>query len=475
MDLKEIGIISGIVLVSSAVFSALFFGGMPAAAIFFGLLGVPAAFIGYTWYRVRDAESSMEALGEIQGSKLERLLGRLKNLWNRLTRLQERYFWPIDEVRPEVQDYAESLEPHAVVRIENDQLFYEVQDEQAPSATWTEERRRGLDTLETDLALEFSNHLDDWSDNLDAELQRLEEAGRVDTWNLQRPDPLKDPASLGEVEARYRSYLEEAEETLHSWHQDTANTLRSVEEKQGIDVEPIWDDHEMVEDALERRDLPFAAALLRKVLDKMDEHLSGEFTDERTRMEEMAQRVRDLELADLVGHDTWQRVLDVHQRVQGLSSSAQLLEISELEGLLRDAMADIQERVIDELEQATSVQEGRQLPDELQDARDHQELVDGLPGLQEDLHAAVPAWTSKIRELAKMARRRSKLAEAIKLYPRVEDDIEEALEASGEVSATDLKVKDVDPFFRIFAAKHPEVATYDGEGTLTAAGQEAPR
>lgn len=471
MDLKEIAIISAIVLLSSGIFTGLFLTGMPAVAIFFGLVGVPAVFIGYTWYRVKDTKGSMSALGEIQGSKLERLLEALKDLWNQLVRLQERYFWPLEETRAEVEGFARDLAPYAQVRIENGQLFYEVDHEEAPSATWTEERQRELSALEEDLAEGFATHLADWTTNLEEELERLADVGALEPMATTQPSPLETPTSLSEVEVHYRGYLEEAEEKLISWHEETGETLRSVEQTQGINVEAIWDDHEMVGDALDRRDLPFAAALLRKVLLGMDEHLAGEFTDEKSGLQDAIGRVRDLKLGDIVGHETWRQIEDLHQRVRELQSSAQLLEISELETRFREAVEEIEGGVINDLQEATSVLTGRSLPAELIDDRDEGELIEDLPELHDDLYRMIPRWTTTMEQLARVIRRRSKLAEAIKLYPRVEPDIQEALTTEGEVTTADLKVKDADPFFRIYAAKFPEDCELDvDEGILRATG-----
>lgn len=473
MDLKEAGLISGLVLLVSGLFTALFFMGFPSAAIFFGLIGVPAVFLGYTRYRVKETKSSMDALDEIQGSKLDQLLGRLKRLWNRLARFQERYFWPLEEVQGDLELYANQLEPYATVSIENEQLFYEVTEEEVPSATWTEERERELEALEEDLSQAFAEHLSDWTANLDDELSLLQESGRFDAWKLERPEPPEEPASLSDVESRYKNYLEEAEETLERWHKETGETLRSVEERKGINVEPVWEDHEMVRDALDRRDLPFAASLLQKVTDRMDEHLAGEFSDESSELQAAISQIQRLDLEDIVGHESWQRIYELDQQAQQLESSAQLLEISELKSDLRDAMEDIQQAVIKEVEEATSTQENQELPEELVDDRDHTEIVQSLPPLHEDLGDIVTRWVETMDELAGIARTRSKLAEAIELYPRIETDIEEVLEEKGRATEADLKVKDADPFFRIYSAQHSERCDFDeDQGRLTLKEEE---
>lgn len=470
MNWKEIGTIAGLVVATSAVFTVLFFTGFPAIAVFFGLLGVPAIFMGYTWQRVQGSQESMAALDEIQASELDRLLARLKDLWNQTLRMQDRYLWPVEDVEADVQAFADELEPHASVRIENDQLFYETDEEGSPEVTWIEERKRGLDDLQRDLAQAFGDHLHDWCRDLADEIEGLEASGRLSS----TPDPParpQDPATLAEVEDRYEPFLEEAEATIRAVHDDIGETLDSVETEQGIDVAPIWESREMVEDALERRDLPFAASMTSKVLEEMDDHLEGEFTDEKTTLANGVEQVYELKLHDLVNHETWRKVTDIRERVGELESSAQLLEVGDLEGRLRQALREMQDDLVDELERSTSKQRGRDLPDELVDERDHEALVESLPNLNDDLGRVIPSWTSTIVELASIARERSKLAEAIDLYPRVADDIEAALADGSPVTAEDLKVKDPEPFFRIYEAKNPDECVFDEDrGTLAAEG-----
>jgi hypothetical protein len=467
---KEIGTIAGLVVATSAVFTVLFFTGFPAIAVFFGLLGVPAIFLGYTWQRVQESQDSMAALDDIQASELERLLARLKDLWNQTLRMQERYLWPVEDVEADVERFADELEPHASVRIENDQLFHELSDEGSPEVTWIEERKRSLDELQRDLAGAFADHMATWCGDLADEIEGLQAAGGLSS----TPSPHEPPteaATLAVVEDRYEPFLDDAETTIRAVHEDIGETLKSVETEQGIDVAPIWESHEMVQDALDRRDLPFAASMTSKVLEEMDDHLEGEFTDERTTLANGVEQVHDLKLNDLVDHETWRKVTDIRERVGELESSAQLLEVGDLEEQLRSALREIQEDVIDELERSTTKQRGRDLPDELVDDRDHEDLVDSLPNLHDDLGRVIPGWTSAIDELASIARDRSKLAEALDLYPRVAEGIEDALADGGQVTAKDLKVKDPEPFFRIYEAKHPDACRFDEDaGVLRAEG-----
>ncbi|WP_408960446.1 hypothetical protein [Natrinema sp. 74] len=311
-----------------------------------------------------------------------------------------------------------------------------------------------IDRLDEDVAAEFRAFTT-------AELSRIEDAlDRLEDVDLVTRDAAIDgpdeaaavPACRDTVDAA-RSVATETVETAIETVREMGRGEQRPEDNKAIDR-----DLEAAADAVDRNEFGDAVESILEARDRLRDQFSGSFDAERDAVLSLVDAVEDAGVAPHVDADSLDTVSAVESAVTGMDSALDLSAVSRRRAELRRTCIDMVAAMERDLADETEPLRDADLPAGYyaEPAIVDETFVDELEGL-DDFERFTERWREIAGELADAIDTASTKAAVVGAYDDIAETIEAELEASGEVTADDLPVRNPDEFLGLYYRRNESV------------------
>lgn len=453
-NLKSALVIGALVVVSSAIGAGVFVSTSSDVAVWVVLGGVPLFIVGGIALYVRGVVAGSGTSERQYVRKRARTVAQdFQETVRELNDLRERYpDWEftadaqLESIAGDFRAEGVEFDLRSGAFDLNDVGDADVQAFEALSAE--------IDRLEGDAEAEFRSFATAELDRLEDALDRLEDVDLA-----SRDAALERPAEDAAVPA-CRDDLEAGRSAAAEAIDAAIETVREMGRggRRPDDVDAIERELEAAADAADRHEYGAAVESVLEARDRLRDQFSGSFDAEREAVLTLVEAVEETGVATHVDAKYLETVDEVEAAVTGMESALDLSEVSRRRADLRRACLDMVAAMERDLEADVETLRRAELPPgyyaepELLD----DDLVGDLEAI-DDFDRFTDRWRDVAGRLADAVDTAGTKAAVVDAYDDIADSIEAELEASGEVRADDLPVRNASEFLGLYYRRNDAV------------------
>jgi hypothetical protein len=424
-------------------------------AVYFAVFGIPLIFLSIAVYWWMRSRIEPEEIQRIKQEEIGRIVRGIVELANKMEEIKVRYGVDVEQAEYEMLKVFKTLENlGCIIKKENGGYDFRFDNRRMENVGLSEIREverswKDIENLVLKSLAEGITKKVEWYIN---KLKELESSGYIVHDYIRELEILKTQVSLSSSNAE--DLAKKAEEVFYSAFRKSIDFARNVVENSGMT--DLMEKIELAVENLEMRDYSNVVYFLKQVAGEVGISLGESFQIKRNKLIEklrgIIRRVREEHAK------TFESIL---RKVEAMSSPTMYFELDkaekELISEIRSVLNDFYNDVVSELRKAKSLS----LPEHLIDI-----IIPEKVEIPDDLDDAVNVFIKTYEELNNIKNKMEVVKKVIKSYPKVEAIISDVLKKKGVAMPEDVKVKNVEVFFEIYARSHPEVNYVDGKLVL---------
>jgi hypothetical protein len=424
-------------------------------AIYFAILGIPVMFVVVVFYWWYNARGKTEEIQRIKQEELGKVVYGMVELANKMEDIKVKFGVDVEQAEYELLKVFKTLENlGCAIKKENSRYNFRFDKRRMGKVSlgeireveksWKDIRDFVLRSLAEGVTKKVEWYID--------KLKELESSGYVVHDYIRELEVLKTQASLSGSNAE--DFASKAEEVFHSALKKSIDFARNVVENSGIN--DLMEKVELAVENLEMKDYSNVVYFLKQVAGEVGISLGESFYIKRDKLiEKLREIIR-------CAKDEHAKVFEsILRKVEAMNSPTMYFELDKVEKELlseiRKVLNDFYDEVVSELRSAKSFS----LPEHLVDV-----VIPEMVEIPDDLDEAVDVFKKTYEKLDNIKNKMEVVKKVIKSYPKVETIISDVLKKKGVATPGDIKVKNVEVFFEIYAKTHPEVDYVDGNLVL---------
>jgi hypothetical protein len=433
-------------------------------AIYFAILGIPVMFfvvVVYWWYKGKD---KTEEIQRVKQEELGNVVYSIVELANRMEDIKVKFGVDVEQAEYELLKVFKTLENlGCIIKKENGRYNFKFDKRRMGRASlgeireversWKDVRDLVLKSLAEGVTKKVEWYID--------KLKELESSGYVVHDYVRELEVLKTQALLSGSNAE--DLANRAEEVFYSALRKSIDFARNVVENSGMN--DLMEKVELAVENLEMKDYSNVVYFLKQVAGEVGISLGEGFYMKRDKLIEKLKIVIGCVREEHAG--VFESIL---RKVEAMNSPTMYFELDKVEkkflSEIRSVLNEFYDEVVSELRSAKSFS----LPEHLIDV-----VIPEKVEIPDDLDDAVEVFKKTYEKLDYIKSKMEVVKKVIKSYPKVEAIISDVLKKKNVVTPEDVKVKNVEVFFEIYAKTHPEVDYVDGNLVLKGSKPPEPK
>lgn len=461
-----------LVVLAGAVSAAVFVLVGSQEAVYAQLGLVPLLLLlGYVWVN-QTVKSTGTSRAEFERRKARTVGEKMSDLWQLTRQISQEYDEGIQSSDWEVLNNRISDLESSGIAFDTETASFDISSSNLGTLEEINRLETELEDAREEVLTRFADNAREAIIDVNAALERL--GTLLDRTEAMSPSAVPDPDSettwtdIGEI---LDNCHREANSLIDEACEEVQAALTSTDDTAAVDrTEELLSTARKASDEHRYHD---AATALLDARDAVERDAADAFADRQASLERLVRSIEETAYGEYVSDQYGNNVDEYSREVEVLSDALDITELRSLESEVRDLcleiVSELQETLqadVDTLEAAETPAGWYQRPDCVNTAH-----VDQLER-EHDLDAFRNAWCEIVETLVEALDDVDSKAEVVSGYDRIEDRIEKAIRSSGQVTAADLPVSELEEqFLGLYYRQNMDSVEFDpAEPSLTASG-----